>query len=131
MTCIRVICILFMNFYLCAYLYISLCIEVILSLFMRLCLSCILSWIIWVEFVMTLNIHQVLWVSLEEYSIHVILSNFIYLFCLFMFFFCLFIYLFIYFSTQIIVIIYLFVHILRCLQMEKEDRHMGRLCVHQ
>jgi len=40
-----------MNFCLCAYLHISLCIEVILSLFMSLCFSCILSWIICIEFV--------------------------------------------------------------------------------
>jgi len=66
MTRIQVIGILFVNFCLCAYLYISLCIEVIVSLCMRLRFSCILSWIICIEFVMALNIHQVFWVSLEE-----------------------------------------------------------------
>jgi len=55
-----------MDFGLCAYLHIILCIEVILNLFMCLCFSYILSWIICIEFVMTLNIHQVLGVSLEE-----------------------------------------------------------------
>jgi len=55
-----------MDFGLCAYLHISLCIEVIVSLFMSLCFSCILSWIICIEFVMTLNIHQVFGLSLPE-----------------------------------------------------------------
>jgi len=95
MTCIQVIGILFMNFCLCAYWYISLCIEVILSLLVSLCFSCILSWIICIEFVMTLNIHQVFGVSLEEYLFYVIL------------------FIFIFFPPQIIVFIYLFVHILR------------------
>jgi len=62
----QVIGILFMDFGLSAYLHISLCIEVILSLFMSLCFSCILSWIIWIEFVMTLNINQVFGLSLPE-----------------------------------------------------------------
>jgi len=48
-----------MDFGLCAHLHISLCIEVILSLFMSLCFSCILSWIICIEFVMTLNIPMI------------------------------------------------------------------------
>jgi len=55
-----------MDFGLCAYLHISWWIEVILSLFMSLCFSCILSWVICIEFVMSLNIHQVFGVSLEE-----------------------------------------------------------------
>jgi len=65
-----------MNFCLCAYLYISFCTEVNLKLFMSLC-SCILSWIICIKFVMTLNIHQVFGVSLEEELIYVILLYFI------------------------------------------------------
>jgi len=55
-----------MNFCSCAYLCISLCIKVILSLFMSLFFSCILSWIICIEFVMSLNIHQVFGVSLNN-----------------------------------------------------------------
>jgi len=86
---------LFMDFGLCAYLHISLSIEVILSLFMSLC---ILSWIIYIVLVMTLNIYQVFGVSLEEKLIYVILFYFIY--CIF------------FFHPQIIVFIYLFVHIL-------------------
>jgi len=101
MICFQVIGILFMNFCLCEYLYISLCIEVILSLFMSLCFSgsCMLSWIIWIEFVMTLDIHQVFEVSLEEQSIYVI--SFYLIELIYMFFF-----------PPIIVFIYLFVHIL-------------------
>jgi len=65
MTCIQVISILFMNFCLYAYLYISLCIQVIQSLCMSLCFSYILSWIICIQFAVTLNIPQVFEVSLE------------------------------------------------------------------
>jgi len=54
-----------MNSCICAYLYISLCIEVIVSVCMSLCFSCILSWIICIEFVMALNIHQVFWVCID------------------------------------------------------------------
>jgi len=68
-TCIQVIGISFMNFCICAYSYILLCIQEILSLFMSLRFSFILSWIIWIEFVMVLNIHQVFEVSLEEQSV--------------------------------------------------------------
>ena len=109
-TCLQVIGILFMNFCLCDYIYISLRIEVILSLFISACFSCILSWIIWIEFVITLKIHQVFGVSLEEQSIYVIQFIFIH--------FMLFIYLFIYYYLfyfifpQIIAFIYLLVHIL-------------------
>jgi len=56
-----------MDFGKCACSHISSCIEVILSLFMSLCFSYILSWIICIEFVTTLNSHQVFGVSLEEY----------------------------------------------------------------
>jgi len=64
-----------MNLCLCAYLYISLCIEGILSLFTSLCFSCILSWIICIEFVMTLNIHQVFGVCVLLCFIKPILGN--------------------------------------------------------
>ena len=53
------------------------CIEFVLSLFMSLCFFCILSWIIFIGFVMTFNIHQVFGVSLEEQSICVISFYFI------------------------------------------------------
>jgi len=116
MACIQVIGILFMNFCLCAYLYISLCIEVILSLCMNLCFSCILSWIICIEFVMTLNIHQVL-VSLEEWLIYVILLDLIF-----------------FPPPQIIVLIYLFVHILEKWRYRWKKRiciwHMISLFIH-
>ena len=61
MKCIQVIGILCINFCACAYLYISLYIKVILSLFLSVCFSCILSWIICIEFVMSLNIHFGFW----------------------------------------------------------------------
>jgi len=93
-----------MNLCLCAYLYISLCIEVILSLFMSLCFSCILLWITWIEFLMTLNIHQVFGVSLEEQLI--LLNHWI------LWFYLIYSFIYLFFSPQIIVFVYFFVHIL-------------------
>jgi len=90
---------------------------------MILCFSCILTWIIWIEFVMTLNIHQVLGVTLEEQFNLCYIIYLIY----FLFFFSLFpppadnrIDLFVCSYTREIKI-----------QMEKEDRCICRLCIHQ
>jgi len=52
--------------FMCLSIYISACIKVRLSLFLSLCFSCILSWIICVEFVMSLNFHQAFGVPPEQ-----------------------------------------------------------------
>ena len=69
-------------------IYILHCIKVMLSLFLSLCFSCILSWIVCIEFVMAVNIHQVFGVPLEpvtcrdnNWLIYFILFLFIFVFC--------------------------------------------------
>ena len=114
MTCIWITGILFMNFCLCAYLYISLCIEVILSLFMSYVshVSCHgsyesnLSWL-W-TLIKYLDCHyQNNWFMLYCFILSISLYFFSFYSLFYYYFFC-----FCLFSPQIIVYIYSFVHVL-------------------